>query len=77
MCQVCAQTTVLENPQSSVYRTWEAAISVPAPVGYAHPPEPQCTYDPVEGLNLAPDVDPLDKIRQLEEQISKYTVRLL
>ncbi|CAL1695491.1 unnamed protein product [Somion occarium] len=35
-----------------------------------HPTEPQCSYDPVEGLPIAPDVDPADKIRMLEEQIS-------
>lgn len=36
-----------------------------------HPTEPQCSYDPVEGLTLAPDTDPVDKIRQLELQISE------
>lgn len=36
----------------------------------SHPTEPQCSYDPVEGLTLAPDTDPLEKIRQLESQIS-------
>ena len=35
----------------------------------SHPTEPQCSYDPVEGLPLAPDADPLDKIRELEEQV--------
>ena len=34
-----------------------------------HPTEPQCSYDPVEGLPLAPDADPIDKIRELEEQV--------
>ncbi|KAE9411013.1 hypothetical protein BT96DRAFT_804490 [Gymnopus androsaceus JB14] len=55
---------------------WEALISVPAPVGYAHPSEPQCSYDPVEGLTLAPESDPLEKIRRLEEQISSLKSRL-
>ena len=35
----------------------------------SHPPEPQCSYDPVEGLPIAPDVDPAERIRALEEQI--------
>jgi len=35
----------------------------------SHPTEPQCSYDPVEGLTLAPDADPAERIRQLEEQI--------
>ncbi|OSX67451.1 hypothetical protein POSPLADRAFT_1176282 [Postia placenta MAD-698-R-SB12] len=50
-------------------KQWQALISVPPPVGYAHPPEPQCSYDPIEGLAIAPDVDPTEKIRILEEQI--------
>jgi hypothetical protein len=37
----------------------------------SHPSEPQCSYDPVEGLALAPDTDPLEKIKQLEDQIGK------
>ena len=37
-----------------------------------HPTEPQCSYDPVEGLPLAPDIDPSDKIRELEEQVGTY-----
>ncbi|KAF8898643.1 hypothetical protein BD779DRAFT_26545 [Infundibulicybe gibba] len=52
-------------------KQWQALVSVPAPVGYAHPTEPQCSYDPVEGLTLAPDTDPVEKIRQLEDQICK------
>jgi hypothetical protein len=35
----------------------------------SHPTEPQCSYDPVEGLPLAADADPLEKIRELEEQV--------
>ncbi|KAG6829381.1 hypothetical protein H0H92_004649 [Tricholoma furcatifolium] len=38
--------------------------------------EPSCTYDPVEGLTLAPEIDPLEKIKQLEEQISHLKSRL-
>ncbi|KAF5375241.1 hypothetical protein D9758_000188 [Tetrapyrgos nigripes] len=57
-------------------KTWHAIISVPAPVGYAHPTEPQCSYDPVEGLTLAPDADPVERIRQLEEQIANLKTQL-
>jgi hypothetical protein len=46
-------------------------------VGYAHPTEPQCSYDPVEGLSLAPDTDPLEKIKQLETEISQLKDRLV
>ena len=34
-----------------------------------HPTEPQCSYDPVEGLPIAPNVEPTERIRMLEEQI--------
>jgi hypothetical protein len=50
--------------------------SVPdSPLSYSratsrHPTEPQCSYDPIEGLTLAPDTDPVEKIKQLEDQIS-------
>lgn len=37
----------------------------------SHPTEPQCSYDPVEGLTLAPDTNPVEKIKELEEQISE------
>ncbi|KAK7694814.1 hypothetical protein QCA50_002002 [Cerrena zonata] len=57
-------------------KQWQAVISVPPPVGYAHPTEPQCSYDPVEGLPIAPDVDPADKIRMLEDQISQLKTQL-
>lgn len=57
-------------------RQWQALISVPAPVGYAHPAEPQCSYDPVEGLTLAPDTDPMAKIKLLEDEISQLKNRL-
>ena len=42
-----------------------------SPVLARHPTEPQCSYDPVEGLTLAPETDPMEKIRLLEDQISK------
>ncbi|EMD42229.1 hypothetical protein CERSUDRAFT_110761 [Gelatoporia subvermispora B] len=57
-------------------KQWQALISVPPPVGYAHPTEPQCSYDPVEGLPIAPDVDPSERIRLLEEQISQLKSQL-
>ncbi|KAK1232697.1 hypothetical protein PQX77_004173 [Marasmius sp. AFHP31] len=57
-------------------KQWHALISVPAPVGYAHPSEPQCSYDPVEGLTLAPDTDPVEKIKQLEDQITSLKNKL-
>ncbi|OBZ80089.1 hypothetical protein A0H81_00957 [Grifola frondosa] len=57
-------------------KQWQALISVPPPVGYAHPAEPQCSYDPVEGLSIAPNVDPTEKIRVLEEQISQLKSQL-
>ncbi|KAJ7597133.1 hypothetical protein C8J56DRAFT_1159103 [Mycena floridula] len=57
-------------------KQWQALVSVPAPIGYAHPTEPQCSYDPVEGLTLAPDTDPVEKIKQLEDQISQLKTRL-
>ncbi|TRM66190.1 hypothetical protein BD626DRAFT_486984 [Schizophyllum amplum] len=57
-------------------RQWQATISVPAPVGYAHPAEPQCLYDPVDGLTPAPDIDPYERIRELEEQIAHLRQQL-
>ncbi|KAI0830703.1 hypothetical protein BC628DRAFT_1312698 [Trametes gibbosa] len=50
-------------------KQWQSLISVPPPVGYAHPTEPQCSYDPIEGLPIAPNVEPSERIRMLEEQI--------
>lgn len=60
--------------------TWLCVRCVPIPCTclylehflshHRHPSEPQCSYDPVEGLPLAPDIDPLEKIKDLEEQIS-------
>jgi hypothetical protein len=43
----------------------------------SHPTEPQCSYDPVEGLTLAPDTDPLEKIKELEDQIGMGYLPLL
>ncbi|KAH9486845.1 hypothetical protein JR316_0000910 [Psilocybe cubensis] len=57
-------------------KQWQALVSVPAPVGYAHPTEPQCSYDPVEGLRLAPDTDPVEKIKELEDQIAELKSKL-
>ncbi|KAH8102434.1 hypothetical protein BXZ70DRAFT_928561 [Cristinia sonorae] len=57
-------------------KAWQALISVPPPIGYAHPTEPQCSYDPVEGLPIAPDIDPTERIRELEEQISQLKNQL-
>lgn len=39
---------------------------------YSHPTEPQCSYDPVDGLPLATDTGPFEKIKVLEEQLSKH-----
>ncbi|KAI5124715.1 hypothetical protein M0805_004321 [Coniferiporia weirii] len=55
---------------------WKGIISVPAPDGYAHPEEPQCSYDPIEGLTLSDSVNPGEKVRQLEEQIVELKQRL-
>ena len=38
---------------------------------HSHPTEPQCFYDPVEGLTLASHTNPLDKIKELENEIRK------
>ncbi|KAI0361192.1 hypothetical protein OH77DRAFT_1585344 [Trametes cingulata] len=57
-------------------KQWQSLISVPPPVGYAHPTEPQCSYDPVEGLPIAPNIDPSERIRMLEEQISQLKSQL-
>lgn len=43
-------------------------------MNFSHPAEPQCSYDPVEGLTLAPDTDPLEKIKQLEDQICELSL---
>ncbi|EKM61148.1 uncharacterized protein PHACADRAFT_247554 [Phanerochaete carnosa HHB-10118-sp] len=61
---------------STCVKQWQALISVPPPVGYAHPTEPQCSYDPVEGLPIAPDTDPTERIRLLEEHISQLRNQL-
>ncbi|GBE78229.1 hypothetical protein BKA93DRAFT_784774 [Sparassis latifolia] len=61
---------------STCVKQWQALISVPPPVGYAHPTEPQCSYDPIDGLPMTPNVDPMDRIRQLEDQISQLKHQL-
>ncbi|KAG1755187.1 uncharacterized protein EDB91DRAFT_278719 [Suillus paluster] len=61
---------------STCVKQWQSLISVPAPPDYAHPAEPQCIYDPVEGLTLAPDTNPLEKIRLLEEEVSRLKMQL-
>lgn len=43
----------------------------------SHPTEPQCAYDPVDGLPLAPDTGPLEKIKALEEQLSEQNIRII
>jgi hypothetical protein len=41
----------------------------------SHEPEPDCTYDPIEGGSLIPVVaeEPTEKIRSLEAQIGALT----
>ncbi|KIY62449.1 hypothetical protein CYLTODRAFT_438894 [Cylindrobasidium torrendii FP15055 ss-10] len=79
-CRSCRKRKLKCDAQrphcSTCVRQWQALISVPAPVGYAHPPEPQCSYDPVDGLTLAPEIEPLEKIRQLEAQITSLKSQL-
>ena len=36
---------------------------------HSHPEEPQCSYDPVEGLTLADSANAAEKIRRLEEEV--------
>jgi len=43
---------------------------------HSHPSEPQCSYDPVDGLTLAPDTDPVEKIKQLEDEICASALSL-
>ncbi|RPD64963.1 hypothetical protein L226DRAFT_528244 [Lentinus tigrinus ALCF2SS1-7] len=57
-------------------KQWQSLISVPPPVGYAHPTEPQCSYDPVEGLPMASNADPSERIRMLEDQIAQLKSQL-
>ncbi|KAH9944047.1 uncharacterized protein BXZ73DRAFT_87019 [Epithele typhae] len=57
-------------------KAWQSQISVPPPVGYAHPTEPQCSYDPVDGLPMAANSDPGERIRMLEDQISQLKSQL-
>lgn len=41
---------------------------------YSHPTAPTCTYDPVDGLILAPETvdDPAERVRLLEQQIGMW-----
>ncbi|KAF8496657.1 hypothetical protein JB92DRAFT_3225901 [Gautieria morchelliformis] len=77
-CKQCRKRKLKCDAQrphcSTCVRTWSSQCAVPPPVGFAHPTEPTCTYDPVEGLRLAPDTveDPTDRIRLLETQISQF-----
>ncbi|KAH9937080.1 uncharacterized protein B0H18DRAFT_1081363 [Fomitopsis serialis] len=48
-------------------KQWQALISVP----HHHPTEPTCSYDPIDGLTVAPEVDSAERIRQLEDHILK------
>lgn len=59
-------------------RQWNALIAVPPPVGFSHPPAPTCSYDPVEGVPVAPDSidDPLERIRIIEAQIEDLQTKL-
>ncbi|KAI0734514.1 hypothetical protein C8Q72DRAFT_873050 [Fomitopsis betulina] len=57
-------------------KQWQALISVPPPVGYAHPTEPQCSYDPVEGLPAVPEMDSTERMRQLEGEILRLKSQL-
>lgn len=79
-CRTCRRRKLKCDAQrphcGTCVKQWQATISVPAPVGYAHPTEPQCSYDPIEGLTLAPDTDPVEKIKQLEDQITNLKQRL-
>lgn len=59
-------------------KQWSAQVSVPPPVGFSHPKEPACTYDPVEGVSLIPESpdDPNERVRQLESQIAELQLKL-
>lgn len=48
-------------------------------IAIRHPTEPTCSYDPIEGLHLAPDTveNPVDKVKVLESQIGSRTRPLL
>ncbi|KAF8584497.1 hypothetical protein K439DRAFT_1346065 [Ramaria rubella] len=81
-CKQCRKRKLKCDAQrphcSTCVRTWTSQCAVPPPIGYAHPTEPTCTYDPIEGLRLAPDTleDPGERIRLLETQISDLKYKL-
>ena len=72
------QTMACSNQRTSSTRIRVSPFSVfchidlTAIFSCSHPTEPQCSYDPVEGLPLAPDADPLEKIKELEEQVGAF-----
>ncbi len=47
-------------------------LTLPDNDACSHPTEPQCSYDPVEGLPIASNADPSERMRMLEEQISTF-----
>ncbi|KAH7104453.1 hypothetical protein BKA62DRAFT_692280 [Auriculariales sp. MPI-PUGE-AT-0066] len=59
-------------------KQWHAQTSVPPPVGFSHPVEPLCSYDPLDGTALVAETyeDQTDRIRQLETQIAELQLRL-
>jgi len=57
-------------------KAWRGTTQVPPPDGYVHPSEPQCSYDPIEGLTLSESVNPAERIRQLEEQVAALKFQL-
>jgi hypothetical protein len=72
------QTMACPNQRTSTTRIRVSPFSVflyidPTVIFFcSHPTEPQCSYDPVEGLPLAPDADPLEKIKELEERVGGF-----
>ncbi|KIJ45633.1 hypothetical protein M422DRAFT_778839 [Sphaerobolus stellatus SS14] len=73
-----SRNVMLSAHCSTCVRTWTSQCAVPPPVGFAHPTEPACSYDPVDGLVLVPDnVDNnVDRIRLLESQITELKHKL-
>ncbi|KZW00677.1 hypothetical protein EXIGLDRAFT_133844 [Exidia glandulosa HHB12029] len=81
-CRQCRRRKLKCDAQrphcSTCVKQWTAQISVPPPVGFSHPAEPACMYDPVEGVALVADVsdDPNERVRQLESQIAELQLKL-
>lgn len=73
----CLSWTLGNGNRSSVFRLLWATRMWSHPSRRAvldhsvrsHPTEPQCSYDPVEGLPIASNIDPSERIRLLEDQI--------